>query len=106
MRPAGEIRLALRNAACRLYPQQGACTYEDLAVAAQVGFDVAHVTVRNMARAGDLLRVGHAKRAGGGWIGLYEPVQAPEPEPPCADARFAPLAFVLGQWPKGGAGGV
>lgn len=92
MRPQGEVRQALCAAAARLFPERGACTYLDLADAAQVELDAAQTTVRNMARAGELQRVGHEKRAGGGWIGLYEPAVPTEGDP------FAPLAFVLAQW--------
>lgn len=97
MRPRGEVRQALLDAAVQLQAERGACNWRDLAAAAQVGTELAHTTVRNMARAGDLVRVGHEKRAGGGWCALYEP--AP-PLAGAADDEFAPLAFVLGQWPR------
>lgn len=63
MRPACEIREALRGAAERLVQQCGTqahtgLTYLDLAPAAGVGFEAARRTVWNMARAGELMPVG------------------------------------------------
>lgn len=109
MRPPGEVRLALRAACVRLHAAQGAATYRELAAVAQVGYTAAHRCVENMARSGELVRVGHASRPGGGWIALYEPADdLLARQVASADAsgaaggcdRFAPLAFVLGQWPR------
>lgn len=63
MRPACEIREALRGAAERLVQQCGnqaspGLTYLDLAPAAGVGYEAARRTVWNMAKAGELLPVG------------------------------------------------
>ena len=59
-------------------------------------------TVSNMARAGELVCVGKHKPEGARtWLCLYEP--APTEEHTAAEApteAFAPLAFVLGQWPR------
>lgn len=106
-RPVGEIRQALRVAAVAAGAAQGSATWVELVASAQVGLDVGHATVRDMARYGELLRVGHQKRAGGGWIGLYEPapelveaVAGPGVEPSDGVQQWAPLAFVLGSWPR------
>jgi hypothetical protein len=73
-RPTGEVRVALRQAAqamvserAQLGLQPVAVTYRDLAQRAQVGFGAAKETVRNMARAGELVAAGtvptkHARR--------------------------------------------
>jgi hypothetical protein len=59
MRPRGEIRLALGQAAVSLV-SSGAPggTWRDLAVMAGVGYDAAKRTAENMVRAGELLVVG------------------------------------------------
>lgn len=68
MRPAGEIRQALRSAAQTLaVPERNGATWRDLAAHAQVGFDAAKQTVRDMAAAGELVPIGtvradHASR--------------------------------------------
>jgi len=54
MRPAGEIRQALLNAALELVTPERAPTVAELAAHSQVGFDAALHTVRNMRRAGHL----------------------------------------------------
>jgi hypothetical protein len=73
MRPAGEVRLALRDAAQALRAEARVATWRDLALRAQVGFAVAQVTVENMARAGELQRVGavrvaHSRRPMVGYV--------------------------------------
>ena len=74
MRPHGEVRAALAVAAHALHLEQGAATWEQIAVRAQVGFAVARYTVRNMRRCGDLADVGAEKPAGSDrWRRLYEP---------------------------------
>lgn len=112
-RPVGEIRQALRVAAVAAGAAQGSATWTELATSARVGLDVGHATVLNMARHGELVRVGHEKRAGGGWIGLYEPAPAlvdvvvaacgaQAVESGEGGQQWAPLAFVLGSWPREG----
>lgn len=57
MRPRGEIRAAIDQAAQR--PDVvGEVTFADLARLARVGFDAAKDTCRNMAKSGDLVPVG------------------------------------------------
>lgn len=61
MRPAGEIRRALRAAANALRAvamDTGGITYRDLAVASQVGFDEARVATKNMVKEGELMPCG------------------------------------------------
>ena len=97
MRPRGEVRQALFSAALELLPVQGACTWRELAAVAQVGCVDARRAVENMTRSGELVRTGSQRRAdGAGWVGLYEPA------PPLVadDDQYAPLAFVLGSWPR------
>ena len=51
MRPAGEVRAALRSAAESLAAHMaGGITYRDMAEAGRVGYQVARETCRNMAR--------------------------------------------------------
>ncbi len=54
MRPAGEIRLALRDAAVVL---SSGFTYRDLAMRAGVGYEAARQTVKDMVKAGEFQRV-------------------------------------------------
>lgn len=73
-RPRGEIRLALCQAAQALHQECGAFTWVQVAERAQVGYTFARETVKNMASAGDLVRVGKDKPAGSRvWMTLYEP---------------------------------
>lgn len=73
MRP-GEARTALLEAAQRLAGTQDGATWQELAEAAQVGWHVARQTVRNMAHAGALVRIGSTKVAGSTqWHALYAP---------------------------------
>lgn len=78
MRPQGEVRQALAQSAQALFEERGAFNFRDLATHANVGFGAARCTVQNMARTGDLVRVGAQRlentRA---WIALYEPGEAP-----------------------------
>lgn len=74
MRPRGEIRAALSEAAKTLQAECGAATWRDMAARAGVGFEAARRTVVNMERAGELERVGSEKRAHSRrWMTLYEP---------------------------------
>lgn len=76
MRPRKDFREALAQAALALQQEQGAATWRQLAARAQVGSSIAHATVRNMARAGELHAVGVRKPAGSDrWQRLYEPAQ-------------------------------
>ncbi len=65
MRPRGEIRLALAEAVQRLVEPGGGANYRAIAEAAQVGYDAAQETLRNMARAGELAVVCHMGGEGG-----------------------------------------
>jgi len=68
MRPRGEIRQAIAAAA-----EQGPGTWRDFAERARVGYEAAQRTVENMARAGQLVPAGTAKRAHSNhWMCLYE----------------------------------
>lgn len=74
MRPRGEARQAIADAAKALKAEQGAATWRELSARARVGFDLGHDTVRNMARSGELAVVGRSQLAGSGhWCKLYEP---------------------------------
>ena len=82
-RPQGEVRRALAEAACRLLARRelvvdgtavDGVTWKDMAAEAQVGWDVARRTVCNMARAGELSRLGAVKSAGSErWMSIYAP---------------------------------
>lgn len=78
-RPAGQhglVRQALRVAALRIASQIGA-TWRDLAAAACVGLAAAATTVKNMVRAGELVKVGHRRTPGARRpMALYAPAQA------------------------------
>lgn len=67
MRPRGEIRQVLGEAAQALAEERGGATWRELAQRACVGYQAARRTVQNMARAGELEacgteRVAHARR--------------------------------------------
>jgi hypothetical protein len=81
MRPRGEIRVALFDAAQALKQEQGGATWREMAARACVGFDAARKTVSNMVLAGELepcgqVRAAHACRPmvryapkrRGGWV--------------------------------------
>lgn len=57
MRPAGDVSLALLDAARVLATPEQAPTLQELAAHAQVGVDAARRTVQNMTRAGRLRKV-------------------------------------------------
>ena len=61
MRPAGEIRKALSDAAEALFTPDRSPTLLELAHYAQVGYDAARQTVSNMQRAGHLVPVRRRK---------------------------------------------
>lgn len=62
MRPRGDVRVALREAAVGV-GRPGA-TWRGLARLAGVGLDAARVTAENMVRAGELIVIGHHKEPG------------------------------------------
>lgn len=95
-RPRGEIRQALSLAAQALHEERGAFTWVQAAEKAQVGYSFARETVKNMASAGDLVRVGKDKPAGSRvWMTLYEPAEAASEG---ADAALAGLDRVVRGW--------
>ena len=87
----------VRARTLRLAGQEGGASWRDAAVAAQVGWDAARVTVENMVRAGDLVKVGAEKVAGSNnWASLYEMVYLEAPPPPMnTDAVEAVMATWL-----------
>lgn len=83
MRPRGEVRAALSEAAQALRAECGAASWRDMAERAGVGYQAARQTVENMARAGELVPVGFEKRAHSRrWVALYEPGAALMIAPP------------------------
>lgn len=98
MRPRGEIRRAIGDAAWALTVEramQGG-TWRELAQRACVGYAAARQTVKDMARAGELqavgaVRVDHSRRP----MTLYAP--APERAAPTAAAN---LATVMRTWAR------
>lgn len=94
-RPRGEIRQALCGAARSLHEERGSFSWVELAEKAQVGYAAARRSVDNMARAGDLVRVGYDKPAGSRvWVTLFEPA----PEAPSASDAEADLSAVVRCW--------
>ncbi|SIR00330.1 hypothetical protein [Pseudacidovorax sp. RU35E] len=57
MRPAGEVSQALLQAAAALATEERAPTQRELAMKAQVGFTATRLTIKNLVRAGHLVRV-------------------------------------------------
>lgn len=70
------MRQALADAAQRLYPLRDAVSARELAEAAQVGYEVARETIKDMVRAGELVRAGSVNVPGQRWHGLYQPAEA------------------------------
>ena len=80
-RPRGEVRQAIAQAA----QSQARCfTWQDLAQHAGVGFAAARETVRNMARAGELMVVGELRVDG-----VRRPMVHYAPAPPANGAQGA-----------------
>lgn len=98
-RPVGEFRMAIRGAAELLREERGHFNFYHLAQASQVQLDVARRTAENMARAGELVRVGKEKRADEcGWINLYELAEPVVVAVPPADEPARELAAVQASW--------
>lgn len=96
MRPRGEIRLALGDAAWQVARERAeGGTWRELAQRACVGFDAAKQTVKDMARAGELVITGTARVPGvARLVNRYAPAEA------LAQQRTAPaeLATVMRSW--------
>ncbi len=95
MRPAGEIRQALRTALEALSPEQrvGGVTYRDLGRTALVGFEEARKTVKEMARAGELRPVGaRAEKGSRRSLTLYVPAAN------CERAYSSALHDLMNAW--------
>jgi pyruvate-formate lyase-activating enzyme len=97
VRPQGEIRQAMRAA----FETNGPMTWSAAAELAQVGYDAAQQTVKNMVRSGELRSCGREKPAGAQvWAHLYE-LNAPQPEdglPGANDLSLAELARITSNW--------
>jgi hypothetical protein len=98
MRPAGEIRSAMRKAALGLRARAkelGGLTYRDLAEAGQVGFDEARKVSKEMARAGELMPFGTRQVPGS-----RRPLTTymPAANQPSLDDAVGQLAGVVGVW--------
>lgn len=93
-RPQGEVRQVLAVAAVQLLAERGlvvdgvavdGLTWREMSAAAQVGREVARRTVSNMARAGELCRIGARKQAGRRhWEAIYAPADLVPSSPPAA----------------------
>lgn len=71
-RPRGEVREALYQAVAGLAGTAGAVSCKEVAAAACVGVVAAETTMRNMARAREIVKVGQGKHAGcPNWHALY-----------------------------------
>lgn len=93
MRPAGEVRQALLQAASDLATPQRAPTLRELAAHAQVGSDAARHTVQNLHRHGALQivrtrRVHYRNRP----VAEYAPAPRPAPRQRCE------LAALMQRW--------
>lgn len=98
MRPVGDVRKALSEAAEALAKEASAATWREISARANVGFKVGRNTVQNMERAGVLEKVGVEKRAHSKrWMVLYAP-----PGAPCsaAESPGPALDTVLRTWSR------
>lgn len=108
MRPAGEVRQALLDAALQLVPpavrqdpHAPRPTMREIAYRACVGVDVARRTVENMSRAGQLRQVrtrqvDYTNKP----VAEYEPVSAPL-DPDCRQgAGWVDLGRIVGGWAR------
>lgn len=92
MRPRGEIRQAVASAAGQLVAQRGSFTGRDVAQAAQVAFEKARLTLKDMVRAGELVVVGDTTVPG-----VCRPLNVyTQPKP--ASAPGADLFRVVHSW--------
>jgi hypothetical protein len=95
-RPRGEIRMALRDAFA-LTPEP--VTWRTVAEVARVGYQAAQRTVENMARSGELQRVGKDRAAG-----LYQladacaPAAARHQQQGSATRHAAELVHAVRSW--------
>lgn len=64
MRPRGDVRQAVSGAAGTLVQQHGCFTGRDVAAFAQVGFEKARQTLKDMVRAGELVVIGESTAPG------------------------------------------
>lgn len=64
MRPRGEVRQAVAFAAGALVQEHGCFTGRDVAQCAQVAFEKARLTLKDMVRAGELVVVGEVATTG------------------------------------------
>jgi len=64
MRPRGEVRQAVAAAAGALVQQRGGFTGRDVAQCAQVAFEKARLTLKDMVLAGELVVIGQARAPG------------------------------------------
>lgn len=103
MRPTGEIRAALRDAAHALVaslPPDRGVTVRELASAANVGADAALTTIRNMARPGGELeivgdrKVDYRNRP----VAEYRPID--DDDDAAAGAGFVDLGTALTYWSR------
>lgn len=91
MRPAGEITLALLDAARSLRTEERAPTLAELAAHAQVGYAAANNTVKNLKRRGRL-RIVRTRRV----AYVNKPVHEYEPvEPGAEGAGFVDLGQII-----------
>lgn len=94
MRPLGEVSEVLLRTLCERSCERGPMTARELAVAAQVGFEVARRTLDNLVRAGHVAHAGFNMPPGTSrWQARYAPIDA------AADHAEA-LASVVYSWPR------
>jgi hypothetical protein len=99
MRPAGEIRQALLQAACELATPEQAPTLTELAHKACVAVSCARRTVDNMTRGG-ALRVARTRKVDyrNRPVAEYEPAPTESPVDSPKDAAHLDVASVFNMW--------
>ncbi len=99
MRPRGEVRQAVAAAAWSLAEVRGAFTFRDVAAHSQVGYEKTRETLKDMARAGELLVVGETRAAGVSRpLNLYRPAEPVASRASGAGADMSHLVQAVRRW--------
>lgn len=99
-RPRGEVRQALAEAIRSLVAVRGPVSSREAAAAAQVGYDLARETIKDMVRSArpEVVIAGHHKPPGQRWHTLYEPAILEDDDTPQPWGGIEALTSVVKGW--------